>query len=121
LTCDFHAIAFGSAKRYRHRPYWAGDQGVDTGFKMLVGAACVAVIGAVGYFFWSEYEKAAQAEKAREIAVERAAVEHSAAKQAANDALIAECNRRVPSQSTENLKALYKQCLDDNRMFFSAY
>ena len=52
--------------------------------KVLVGAACIAIIAAVGYFFWSENEKR----------LERAAIARAVT--AADTAAIErECNRRL--------------------------
>ncbi len=52
--------------------------------KVLVGAACIAIIAAVGYFFWSENEKRLErAAVTRAItAIDTAAIER-------------ECNRRL--------------------------
>jgi Flp pilus assembly protein TadB len=36
--------------------------------KALVAAACIAVLAAVGYFFWGEYERANRLAEAKKIA-----------------------------------------------------
>lgn len=41
--------------------------------KVLVGAACIAIIAAVGYFFWSEYADRRDAETRAAVAEVRAA------------------------------------------------
>ncbi|KQZ81873.1 hypothetical protein ASD64_08930 [Mesorhizobium sp. Root157] len=80
--------------------------------KVLIAATCIAVLAAVGYYFFGEYREAEHARAAQALADQRARAEMEAELKSAEDALIADCKTRFPSQSTENLKALYQQCLD---------
>lgn len=100
--------------------------------KVLIGAACVCVIAASGWYLYSErqaYLAEKRADEIKAIATQKridylkaqVQVEIDKAKkieeqrrEEAEAALEAECTTRVPSQSTDNLKALYKQCLTDN-------
>ncbi|MDR7032932.1 hypothetical protein [Mesorhizobium sp. BE184] len=88
---------------------------METSFKVLIAAACVVIIAAGGYYFWGEYQESMRVQAAKAAASETAAMERDAARKAADEAVIADCKRRVPSASTDNLKALYEQCLADSR------
>ncbi len=80
-------------------------------FKTLVGVASVCVIAVSAHYAYGVYRDSelAKAEAMRNVqAISEARDAESFA------ALEAECTKRVPSQSTDNLKGLYKQCLADN-------
>lgn len=97
--------------------------------KILIAAACVCVIAVSGHYGWSTYRDnqavAQRAKIARDAAIaeynERLKQSADAAERRndeARTALLAECDRRVPSQSTDNLKALYQRCLANNAMIY---
>jgi hypothetical protein len=97
--------------------------------KFLIATACICVIAVSGHYGFSVYEE--NQEVARQEAISRKAAmaaydaklqqarEESEQRSAeARAALTAECDRRVPSQSTDNLKAIYQRCLSDNAAMF---
>lgn len=59
---------------------------MGSGLKLLVGTACVAVIAAVGYFFWGEYDQYSQRVE-REQEIEAAKVEREQQFEAAKNEL----------------------------------
>ena len=98
---------------------------MDRLLKVLVGAACICVVGFTAHYAYGFYQQ--QQETARrdaQAAADAKAKADAAIKEAedrtaeAKAALEAECTRRVPSQSTDNLKALYDRCLTDNAGLF---
>lgn len=98
---------------------------MDKTLKMLVGAACICVIGFTAHYAYGVYSdrqetirREAQAAADAKARLDAAVKEAEAKNAEALAALEAECVKRVPSQSTDNLKALYKQCVADNAGLF---
>lgn len=79
--------------------------------KALIAAACIVVIAAGGLYGYGQFresqERAAELVAARNRAV--AALEEEISRLEAER--LADCTRRVPSQSTENLKRLFGECM----------
>jgi hypothetical protein len=91
---------------------------VDNWLKALVAAACICVIAVSGHYAVRQYRQnqdAALAKIAAERRVSAKAVEEKAKQEAA---LAEECTRRVPSKSTDTLKRLYDECIENNRPFY---
>ena len=96
--------------------------------KILIAVACVCVIAACGWYLYSERQLYLAEQKAREIEeritqeqvkrlraeIDKANKETEARRAQAKAAIEESCAVRVPSQSTENLKNLYQQCIKDN-------
>lgn len=62
--------------------------------RLLIGAACVSIILAVGYYFWQEYERSQ-----RVAAVERQAQEHQMLKDQCETYLYVIGTKKQPSDT----------------------
>ncbi|GEM_PF-4617642 len=98
---------------------------MDRWLKILIGAACICVIGLTAHYAYGVYQQRQEADRLdAKIAKEAKEKTDTAIREAeqrtaeATAALEAECSKRVPSQSTDNLKDLYKRCLTDNAGLF---
>jgi hypothetical protein len=84
---------------------------MDRILKPLIAVACVVVIAVGGVYTYGQLRESHERAAAQEAATRRAAADAEAAKARAEEDRRADCTRRVPSQSTENLKRLFDQCM----------
>lgn len=75
--------------------------------KLLVAAACLCVLGWSAHWGYKLYEESQSDERARAAAISASQAQSSAAL----EELRAECDKRVPSQTTDSLKQLHRDCL----------
>ncbi|MDE3796988.1 hypothetical protein I7G59_06520 [Sinorhizobium meliloti] len=98
---------------------------MDNWLKILSAIACTCVIAVSAHYGYEQYAEHQEAEMREAIAVRIARDKAQKAQRVAEirraaeeSALKAACDTRVPSQSTDNLKRLYKQCLEYNRPIY---
>lgn len=98
---------------------------MDNWLKILAAAACTCVIAVSAHYGYEQYSEHREAERREAVAVRIARDKVQKAKRVAEirreaeeSALKAACDTRVPSQSTDNLKRLHKQCLEYNRPIY---
>lgn len=85
---------------------------MDNWLKALVAVACIVVIAFGAHYGYERVSEHRAREVAREAARRDALAQVEQEQLSARQAKIDYCNRRVPSQSTEELKQLYAQCIE---------
>lgn len=99
---------------------------MDTWLKVLVAITCACVIGVSAHYGYAKLSEQREEVRKQEADTQRVADELEKMKRAADErraaaeaVLVAECEKRVPSQSTENLKQLFRQCIEYNRPLYN--